>query len=115
MTTNVDPGEIAKFSDLAHQWWNPVGDFKPLHDLNPLRLEFIDARVGLDGKTVLDVGCGGGILAESMAQRGAIVTGIDLAEKPLMVARMHLAESGNRVDYRNIAAEALAVQMPQHF
>ena len=115
MTTNVDPAEIAKFSELAHQWWNPAGDFKPLHDLNPLRLDFIDERVGLGGKSVIDVGCGGGILAESMAQRGAAVTGIDLADKPLMVARLHLAESGNQVDYRNISAEEIAGKMPQQF
>ena len=103
--TNVDPGEIAKFSELAHHWWNPAGDFKPLHDINPLRLDYIDARVGLKGKTVLDVGCGGGILAESMAIRGANVTGIDLADKPLMVARLHLAETGNTVDYRKRSEE----------
>ena len=115
MTNNVDPAEIAKFSELAHQWWNPSGDFRPLHEINPLRLDFIDARVGLAGKTVLDVGCGGGILAESMALRGAQVTGIDLADKPLMVARLHLAESGNKVDYRKISAEQFATEMPQHF
>lgn len=115
MTTNVDPAEIAKFSELAHHWWNPAGDFKPLHDINPLRLDYIDKRVGLQGKNVLDVGCGGGILAESMAQRGAAVTGIDLADKPLMVARLHLIESGNQVDYRKIAAEDLAGEMPQQF
>jgi 2-polyprenyl-6-hydroxyphenyl methylase/3-demethylubiquinone-9 3-methyltransferase len=115
MTTNVDPAEIAKFSELAHHWWNPAGDFKPLHDINPLRLDYIDTRAGLHGKNVLDVGCGGGILAESMAQRGASVTGIDLADKPLMVAQLHLIESGNEVDYRNVAAEDLAAQMPQHF
>jgi 2-polyprenyl-6-hydroxyphenyl methylase/3-demethylubiquinone-9 3-methyltransferase len=115
MTTNVDPAEIAKFSELAHHWWNPAGDFKPLHDINPLRLDYIDTRVDLHGKNVLDVGCGGGILAESMAQRGASVTGIDLADKPLMVARLHLIESGSQVDYRKIAAEDLAAQMPQQF
>jgi 2-polyprenyl-6-hydroxyphenyl methylase/3-demethylubiquinone-9 3-methyltransferase len=115
MNPNADPSELAKFSELAHHWWNPAGDFKPLHDLNPLRLDYIDARVGLSGKSVLDVGCGGGILAESMAQRGAVVTGIDLAEKPLAVARLHLIESGNRVDYRNIAAEELAREMRAHF
>jgi 2-polyprenyl-6-hydroxyphenyl methylase/3-demethylubiquinone-9 3-methyltransferase len=115
MTNNVDPAEIAKFSELAHQWWNPAGDFKPLHEINPLRLDFIDARVGLAGKSVLDVGCGGGILAESMATRGAQVTGIDLADKPLMVARLHLAESGNKVDYRKISAEQFATEKPQHF
>ena len=115
MTPNVDPAEIAKFSALAHHWWNPAGDFKPLHDINPLRLDYIDTRAGLRGKYVLDVGCGGGILAESMAMRGATVMGIDLAEKPLMVARLHLAESGNHVDYRNVATEELAQQMPQQF
>lgn len=115
MTTNVDPAEIARFSELAHHWWNPTGDFKPLHDINPLRLDYIDTRVGLNGKSVLDVGCGGGILAESMAQRGAAVIGIDLADKPLMVARLHLLESGNQVDYRKIGAEDLAAQMPQQF
>jgi 2-polyprenyl-6-hydroxyphenyl methylase/3-demethylubiquinone-9 3-methyltransferase len=115
MSTNVDPAELAKFSELAHHWWNPAGDFKPLHDINPLRLDYIDARVGLEGKTVLDIGCGGGILAESMAQRGAAVTGIDLADKPLAVARLHLIESGNQVDYRNIAAEELAREMPARF
>lgn len=115
MTVNVDPTEIAKFSELAHQWWNPSGDFKPLHEINPLRLDYIDARVGLRDKTVLDVGCGGGILAESMAVRGARVTGIDLAAKPLMVARLHLAETGNNVDYRDVAVEDLAREMPGHF
>ena len=115
MTVNVDPAEIAKFSELAHQWWNPSGDFKPLHEINPLRLDYIDARVGLRDKMVLDVGCGGGILAESMAVRGARVTGIDLAAKPLMVARLHLAETGNQVDYRNIAVEDLARELPGHF
>lgn len=115
MNPNVDPAEIAKFSELAHHWWNPSGDFKPLHDINPLRLDYIDTRVSLHGKRVLDVGCGGGILAESMAVRCAAVTGIDLAEKPLMVARLHLAETGNQVDYRNIAAEDLARELPQHF
>jgi len=115
MTVNVDPAEIAKFSELAHHWWNPSGDFKPLHDINPLRLDYIDARVGLRDKTVLDVGCGGGILAESMAVRGARVTGIDLADKPLMVARLHLAETGNQVEYRKVAVEEIALELPQHF
>ena len=115
MTVNVDPAEIAKFSELAHQWWNPSGDFKPLHEINPLRLDYIDTRVGLRDKVVLDVGCGGGILAESMAVRGARVTGIDLAAKPLTVARLHLAETGNNVDYRNVAVEDLARELPGHF
>jgi 2-polyprenyl-6-hydroxyphenyl methylase/3-demethylubiquinone-9 3-methyltransferase len=112
---NVDPAEIAKFSELAHRWWDPTSEFKPLHDINPLRLDYIDRRAALRGKTVLDVGCGGGILAESMAQCGARVTGIDLAEQPLKVAQLHLIESGNRVEYRNIAAEELARAQPQSF
>ena len=115
MTINVDPAEIAKFSELAHRWWDPGAEFKPLHDINPLRLDYIDGRAGLRGKTVLDVGCGGGILTESMAQRGAQVTGIDLADKPLKVAQLHLLESGNQVEYRNISAEDLAREQPQHF
>jgi 2-polyprenyl-6-hydroxyphenyl methylase/3-demethylubiquinone-9 3-methyltransferase len=114
-TNNFDPAELAKFSELAHQWWNPTGDFKPLHDINPLRLDYIDRRVGLSGKAVIDIGCGGGILAESMAVCGARVTGIDLAEKPLMVARLHLAETGNHVDYRNVSAEDIATESPGHF
>ena len=89
MNINVDPAEIAKFGELAHHWWDPGGDFKPLHDINPLRLDYIDELAALRGKRVLDVGCGGGILAESMAQRGAQVTGIDLADPPLKVAQRH--------------------------
>ena len=112
---NVDPAEIAKFSELAHRWWDPGSEFKPLHDINPLRLDYIDGLAGLRGKTVLDVGCGGGILAESMAQRGARVTGIDLGDEPLKVAQLHLLESGNQVEYRNIAAEDLARESPRHF
>jgi len=111
----VDPAEIAKFSELAHRWWDPGSEFKPLHDINPLRLDYIDGRIGLRGKTVLDVGCGGGILAESMAQRGAQVTGIDLADAPLKVAQLHLLESGSQVEYRNVAAEDLARELPHHF
>ena len=112
---NVDPAEIAKFSELAHRWWDPGSEFKPLHDINPLRLDYIDGRIGLRGKTVLDVGCGGGILAESMAQRVALVTGIDLADMPLKVAQLHLLESGSQVEYRNVAAEDLARELPHHF
>jgi 2-polyprenyl-6-hydroxyphenyl methylase/3-demethylubiquinone-9 3-methyltransferase len=112
---NVDPLEIEKFSQLAHRWWDPAAEFKPLHDINPLRLDFIDGIASLSGKCVLDVGCGGGILAESMAIRGAEVTGIDLAEKPLKVAQLHLVESGLPVDYRLIAPEALALEMPARF
>ena len=113
--SNVDQEEIAKFEKLAERWWDPTSEFKPLHDINPLRLAFIDARARLKGKTVLDVGCGGGILAESMAALGAHVTGIDLGEAPLAVARLHLKETGVTVDYRKIAAEDLAQQQPAGF
>lgn len=106
--SNVDHQEIAKFEELASRWWDPYGEFKPLHEINPLRLEYIDRRVNLAGKTVLDVGCGGGILSESMAQRGATVTGIDLGEAPLSVARLHKYESGVEVNYQRISAEELA-------
>ena len=112
---NVDPLELEKFSQLAHRWWDPGTEFKPLHDINPLRLDFIDGIASLRGKCVLDVGCGGGILAEAMATRGATVTGIDLAEKPLKVAQLHLLESGLPVEYRLIASEALAREAPASF
>ncbi len=112
---NVDVAEVAKFEALASRWWDPKSEFKPLHDINPLRLDFIDARAGLAGKKVLDVGCGGGILSESMAHRGATVTGIDLGEAPLGVARLHAQESGVSVEYRNVSVEALAVEQPGHF
>ena len=112
---NVDPLELEKFSQLAHHWWDPTSEFKPLHDINPLRLDYIDRIAGLRGKAVLDVGCGGGILAERMAERGARVTGIDLAEKPLKVAELHLRESGQQVDYRMISAEDLAREAPHAF
>ena len=112
---NVDQAELAKFGALAARWWDPHSEFKPLHDINPLRLNLIDKHVGLNGKRVIDIGCGGGILAESMAARGAEVTGIDLSEKPLSVAKLHLLESGRQVDYRLIAAEEIAVQQPAHF
>lgn len=114
-TLNIDPQEIAKFEELASRWWDPQSEFKPLHDINPLRLDFIDQRVALSGKTVLDVGCGGGILSESMAQRGATVTGIDMGEAPLGVARLHQLESGVKVDYRQITAEELALEKPQTY
>ena len=112
---NLDPLELKKFEDLAHRWWDKNSEFKPLHDINPLRLDHIDAKVGLQGKSVLDVGCGGGILAESMAERGAAVTGIDLGDKPLKVAKLHLLESGQQVDYRLISAEDLALERPRSF
>ncbi len=112
---NMDPNEIAKFEALASRWWDPNSEFKPLHDINPLRLDYIDRQAGLAGKKVLDVGCGGGILAEAMASRGAEVTGIDLGEAPLSVAELHLLESGESVEYRRIAAEDLAEEMPEHF
>jgi len=112
---NVDPRELEKFSQLAHSWWDPASEFKPLHEINPLRLGFIDRTASLSGKAVLDVGCGGGILAESMAARGARVTGIDLGDQPLKVAQLHLLESGLTVDYRLISAEDLAREAPQGF
>jgi len=113
--SNVDPDEIAKFERLAARWWDPTSEFRPLHEINPLRLDWITARAPLAGKTVVDVGCGGGILAEAMATRGARVTGIDLGEAPLAVARLHLKESGQQVDYRKIAAEDLALEQPGGF
>ena len=113
--TNADPLELEKFSELAHRWWDPKSEFKPLHDINPLRLEYIDRIVKLQQKQMLDVGCGGGILTEGMAARGAIVTGIDLAEKPLKVAELHLIETGQKVEYRKISAEDLARERPASF
>ncbi|GIX30647.1 MAG: ubiquinone biosynthesis O-methyltransferase [Porticoccaceae bacterium] len=110
-----DPKELAKFEALASRWWDPEGEFKPLHRLNPLRANWIDRRAPVAGKRVLDVGCGGGILAEALAQRGARVTGIDLAEGPLAVAQLHLLESGLAVEYRRIAAETLAAEQPAGF
>ena len=112
---NVDPDEIAKFDALASRWWDPDGDFRPLHQINPLRLDFIRQRARLPEAQVLDVGCGGGILAESMDKQGATVTGIDMAESPLSVARLHQAESGTNVTYLHSTAEGLAEQRPQEF
>ena len=105
---NADPLEIQKFSELAHRWWDPTSEFRPLHEINPLRLEWINAKVPLAGKRVIDIGCGGGILAESMARKGANVTGIDLSEKALKVADLHSLESGVNVRYKLIAAETMA-------
>ncbi|MEB0139550.1 bifunctional 2-polyprenyl-6-hydroxyphenol methylase/3-demethylubiquinol 3-O-methyltransferase UbiG [Undibacterium sp. CCC2.1] len=107
-TLNADPAEIQKFSDLAHRWWDPSSEFRPLHDINPLRLEWINHLAPLAGKQVIDIGCGGGILAESMANKGALVTGIDLSEKALKVADLHGLESGVKVRYQKIAAEEMA-------
>ena len=113
---NADPNEIGKFNALAGRWWDPEGDFKPLHRMNPLRVQYIDGRVGLAGKRCLDIGCGGGILTEGLARRAASVTGIDLAEGPLDVARLHLHESGlDNVQYLNIAAEDLVAEEAQQF
>jgi 2-polyprenyl-6-hydroxyphenyl methylase / 3-demethylubiquinone-9 3-methyltransferase len=111
-THNVDHEEINKFEQLASRWWDPNSEFKPLHEINPLRLEYIDERVELEGKKVLDVGCGGGILSESMASSGATVTGIDMGEAPLSVAKLHLLESGLDVDYQRIPVEQLAAEQP---
>lgn len=113
---NADPAELAKFSALAHRWWDPTSDFKPLHDINPLRLDYIAQRAhGLPGRSALDVGCGGGILAEAMAAAGATVTGIDLSDKALAVAQLHRLESGVAVDYQLVSAEALAAERPGSF
>ena len=116
MMSNADPQELAKFSDLAHRWWDPDSEFRPLHQINPLRLEWIDALARLAGKSVLDVGCGGGILADAMARRGARVLGIDLAGKPLKVAQLHALEAQTSgVEYREVSAEALAEERPQSY
>jgi len=112
---NADPGEIAKFEALANRWWDPNGEFKPLHQMNPVRANYIDGRAGVATKRILDVGCGGGILAEGLAQRGASVTGIDMGEAPLAVAQLHLLESGLDIEYRHIATEVLAEEMPGAF
>ena len=113
--TNADPHELQKFSELAHRWWDPRAEFKPLHDLNPLRLGWIDSHASLAGKRVLDIGCGGGILSESMATLGASVKGIDLSTEALGVADLHSLESGVAVEYEEIAAEAIAAREPGTF
>ena len=112
---NVDPREIAKFEELASRWWDRQSEFKPLHDINPLRANFIDRHSPVAGKLLIDVGCGGGILAEGMAQRGATVTGIDMGEAPLAVARIHQLESGVEVDYQQSTAEQMAAARPESF
>ena len=112
---NVDPAEVEKFSKLAHRWWDPEGEFRPLHDINPLRLEWIARHAHLEGATVLDIGCGGGILAEAMARRSARVTGIDLSEKALRVAELHLHESGLSIEYVKASPEEYAAQHPGEF
>ena len=115
-TQNVDPAELAKFSDLAHRWWDPNSEFRPLHQINPLRLDWINTLASIKGKQVLDVGCGGGILSDAMARAGATVTGIDLAGKSLKVAQLHALESQTpNVSYREISAEALAAETPAQF
>jgi len=112
---NVDHAEVGKFEELASRWWDPHSEFKPLHEINPLRLNYIDDHADIAGKKVLDVGCGGGILAESMARRGAEVMGIDMGEAPLQVANLHKLESGVEVEYRRVTAEALAEEMAGQF
>lgn len=114
--SNVDPAEIKKFSDLASRWWDKESEFKPLHEINPLRLDYIIKRAeGINGKKIIDVGCGGGILADSLAQKGASVTGIDMGEAPLSVAKLHQLESGQSVDYRHATAEQMAAEKPTNF
>jgi 2-polyprenyl-6-hydroxyphenyl methylase/3-demethylubiquinone-9 3-methyltransferase len=112
---NADPLEIQKFSELAHRWWDPTSEFRPLHEINPLRLEWINALAPLAGRKVIDIGCGGGVLSESMARKGAKVTGIDLSKKALKVADLHSLESGVEVRYKHIAAEEMAVEEPGQF
>jgi len=115
-TLNADPQELAKFSELAHRWWDTDSDFRPLHQINPLRLDWIDQQARLAGKRVVDIGCGGGILSDSMARRGAKVLGIDLATKALKVAELHAMEAETpNIEYREVAAEALAAEMPAQF
>ena len=115
-TVNADPAEIAKFSELAHRWWDTNSEFRPLHMINPLRLDWLNSICAVDGLRVLDVGCGGGILTDSLARKGAVATGIDLSQKALKVAKLHALEAQTpRVDYREISAEALALEAPAEF
>ncbi len=113
--TNADPAELDKFGEVAHRWWDPNSEFRPLHDINPARVAWIERHAEFKGKRVIDVGCGGGLLSEGMAALGAEVTGIDLSEKALGVARLHLFESGHKIDYRLISAEAMAEEAPASF
>ena len=114
-TINADPAELQKFSDLAHRWWDPESEFKPLHDINPLRINYIAERIKVKNSQIIDIGCGGGLISEALAALGAQVTGIDLSERALAVAKLHLKESGLQVDYRKIAAEEMATQKPAAF
>lgn len=114
-SANVDAGEIAKFERMANRWWDPQGDFKPLHQMNPVRANYIDLKARVAEKKLLDIGCGGGLLTEAMAQRGALVTGIDMGEAPLEVARLHAESSGLSIDYRRTTAEQLAAKAPEQF
>jgi 2-polyprenyl-6-hydroxyphenyl methylase / 3-demethylubiquinone-9 3-methyltransferase len=115
-TLNADPSELAKFGELAHRWWDTESEFKPLHQINPLRLDWIDQQARLSGKRVVDIGCGGGILSDSMARRGANVLGIDLATKALKVAQLHALEAQTpNIEYREVAAEVLAAEAPGQF
>ena len=115
MNLNAEPAELKKFADVAHRWWDLDGEFKPLHDMNPLRMAWMAHHVPLQGARILDIGCGGGILSESMAAEGAQVTGIDLADKALKVAGLHALQTGVAVDYRLVSAEQLAAEQPAHF
>ena len=114
-SANADPRELDKFGEVAHRWWDPNSEFRPLHDINPARLAWIDKHASLKGRSVIDIGCGGGLLSEGMAALGAQVTGIDLSEKTLGIARLHLYESGHVIDYRLISAEAMAAEAPASF
>jgi 2-polyprenyl-6-hydroxyphenyl methylase/3-demethylubiquinone-9 3-methyltransferase len=115
ITSNADPHELDKFGELAHRWWDPNSEFRPLHDINPARVAWINNHANIKGKHAIDIGCGGGLLSEGMAALGAQVTGIDLSEKALNIARLHLYESGHSIDYRLISAEAMAEEAPSHF
>ncbi len=114
-TPNIDPSELSKFEELASRWWDPNSEFKPLHDINPLRTDYIRERVPLDGRKIIDIGCGGGLLSESLAELGGQVTGIDMGEAPLTVARLHRLETGIEVDYQRSTAEQMAEQYPETF